>query len=425
MVAAVQSLRLCARACSRAPSTQRIAAAAQRASTTTTSSRRPFSSTRAWRSDDIDQETQSSKPEGSGGAPVAPKKVTPRLRRSDKVVAALQEGMTEQEKETFKQILEYTDDNGLVVKPRRGERTPLDSAQIEAQAEAIENYFENVDKIPKELDDALKDLEYSINQVDEGVSKVLAPVKLGKNTFWGEDEEDPDYLTEDIDEEDFEEDDIMSLAHGKLEEHREYREYARIAAWQMPLLSKLARPFEPPKAEECLRFRYTTYMGENHPAQSKVVVEFSPKDLGLNPAQQTKLKKLLGARWNPETNIAKMSCEQFDHQAQNKRYLGDLVNKLVTEAKDPTDTFADIPLDTRHHQIKNKPKFPKEWYITVDRMAELEQQREKALLLDQAKEDAGSLVDGSQVIEKHYQRIEPVAIPARARGAPVLSQRKR
>lgn len=237
MVAAVQSLRLCARACSRAPSTQRIAAAAQRASTTTTSSRRPFSSTRAWRSDDIDQETQSSKPEGSGGAPVAPKKVTPRLRRSDKVVAALQEGMTEQEKETFKQILEYTDDNGLVVKPRRGERTPLDSAQIEAQAEAIENYFENVDKIPKELDDALKDLEYSINQVDEGVSKVLAPVKLGKNTFWGEDEEDPDYLTEDIDEEDFEEDDIMSLAHGKLEEHREYREYARIAAWQMPLLS--------------------------------------------------------------------------------------------------------------------------------------------------------------------------------------------
>lgn len=35
----------------------------------------------------------------------------------------------------------------------------------------------------------------------------------------------------------FEEDDITSLAHGELEQHREYREYARLAAWEMPLLS--------------------------------------------------------------------------------------------------------------------------------------------------------------------------------------------
>jgi hypothetical protein len=74
-------------------------------------------------------------------------------------------------------------------------------------------------------------------------------------------------------------------------------------------------------------------MGESHPAENKVVVEFSPVDLGLTDAQQLKLKKLLGVRLNPETNIAKMSCEQFDHQAQNKRYLGDLVQKLVAEAK--------------------------------------------------------------------------------------------
>ena len=66
---------------------------------------------------------------------------------------------------------------------------------------------------------------------------------------------------------------------------------------------------------------------------AKVVVEFSPKDMPLDEAQQQKLRKLLGARWNPETDIAKMSCEQFEHQAQNKRYLGDLVNKLVAQAK--------------------------------------------------------------------------------------------
>lgn len=35
----------------------------------------------------------------------------------------------------------------------------------------------------------------------------------------------------------FQEDDITSLAHGQLEQHREYREYMRIAAWEMPLLT--------------------------------------------------------------------------------------------------------------------------------------------------------------------------------------------
>ena len=37
--------------------------------------------------------------------------------------------------------------------------------------------------------------------------------------------------------EEFKGDDISSLAHGELEQHREIREMARIAAWEMPLLS--------------------------------------------------------------------------------------------------------------------------------------------------------------------------------------------
>lgn len=35
----------------------------------------------------------------------------------------------------------------------------------------------------------------------------------------------------------FGEDDMTSMAHAELEEHRELREYARIAAWDMPSLS--------------------------------------------------------------------------------------------------------------------------------------------------------------------------------------------
>ena len=34
-----------------------------------------------------------------------------------------------------------------------------------------------------------------------------------------------------------EEGDISSLAHGEMEKHREMREYARLAAWEMPMLS--------------------------------------------------------------------------------------------------------------------------------------------------------------------------------------------
>ncbi len=42
--------------------------------------------------------------------------------------------------------------------------------------------------------------------------------------------------------EEFEGDDITSLGHGELEQHREMRHYARIAAWEMPLLSSTSCP---------------------------------------------------------------------------------------------------------------------------------------------------------------------------------------
>lgn len=96
---------------------------------------------------------------------------------------------------------------------------------------------------------------------------------------------------------------------------------------------ELAKPFVPPGNATPLRFRYTTYMGEEHPAESKVVVEFAPVDLGLSIIERNKLIKLAGPRYNPSKKIVKMSCEMFDHQAQNKRYLSDLVDRLVFEAK--------------------------------------------------------------------------------------------
>ncbi|KAI3322561.1 hypothetical protein HD806DRAFT_500375 [Xylariaceae sp. AK1471] len=272
---------------------------------------------------------------------------------------------------------------------------------------------------PSQFQKALKDLrggefdqarqlqEHVIGSVGATFSEAMRTPRVTGKHFWNDGEMDTEMINDELNADKFDEDDIMTIAHAKFEEFREYREYARIAAWQMPLLSKLATPFEAPTAQEPLRFRYTSYMGEFHPAEKKVVVEFSPRDMPLNEAQQQKLRKLLGPRWNPETDIAKMSCEQFEHPAQNKRYLGDLVNQLVAQAKDSTDMFEDIPLDTRYHTFKVKPKFPKEWRMTEERRQQLEDTRQKTLLLDQAKEENGTLVNGTEKIELFFNPPQP------------------
>lgn len=83
-----------------------------------------------------------------------------------------------------------------------------------------------------------------------------------------------------------------------------------------------------------LRFRYTSYMGEQHPAEKKVVLEFSPADMpNLTDVQREKLKKLVGSRYNPDTDVVRMSSDSYETQAQNKRYLGDLVDTLLHEAR--------------------------------------------------------------------------------------------
>ena len=63
-----------------------------------------------------------------------------------------------------------------------------------------------------------------------------ALVKPKRDAFWDEDEDDLDLVSND-DSDEFDENDMTDIAHAKLEEHREQRAYARIAIWEMPLLS--------------------------------------------------------------------------------------------------------------------------------------------------------------------------------------------
>ncbi|CAO2655686.1 Nn.00g044890.m01.CDS01 [Neocucurbitaria sp. VM-36] len=221
--------------------------------------------------------------------------------------------------------------------------------------------------------------------------------------FWAEGEESmgPD--------EDYFGDDLTSHGHGELQQHRELREYARLIAWELPLLSQLARPFEPPTPSTPFRFRYTSYLGESHPASNKVVVEFSVNDLSLDAQQVSKLIKLAGPRYNPDTSIVKLSCEKFDTQAQNKRFLGETITALVKEAKDKKDTFADVPFDFRHHKPKPRFEFPKEWVLTAERKKYLEEKRRTVAQIEDERLHNGELVDGKTVIETSLPFMEKAA----------------
>ncbi|OCK74955.1 hypothetical protein K432DRAFT_429715 [Lepidopterella palustris CBS 459.81] len=246
------------------------------------------------------------------------------------------------------------------------------------------------------------------------------PEPKQKIGFWGDGEEE---LGAD---EDYYGDDISALGHGELEQHRELREYARLAAWELPLLSKLAKPFEPPSKATPLRFRYTTYLGENHPAAKKVVVEFCASDMpNLTPQQKDKLIKLAGVRYNPSTDIVKMSCEMFETQAQNKRYLADTINNLLAEARDEKDTFADVPFDFRHHKPKVRHEFPKEWFLTPARKQYLETKRQQQLEKDAALETKGKLIHGAKIIEEALvNQLAAMPVPELVEVAPTRGRGK-
>ena len=256
-----------------------------------------------------------------------------------------------------------------------------------------------------------------LDEVTEGVRDMLTDnrKKREKPGFWNY-ESDEDLGEDEV----FQGDDLSSMGHGELELHREIREYSRYAAWEMPLLNKLAKPFDLPSPSQPLRFRYTTYMGEQHPAARKVVLEFSPKDLkepaGLDDGQITKLIKLCGVRYNPESQIVKMSCESFETQAQNKRYLGDLVDKLIEEAKDTTDMFEDVPIDRRHAKKKPFFHFPEQWKLTPERRKALEERRRLRLEAEERRQIEGGVVDGLGIIQQALAAkqvdVQPVVVGA-------------
>jgi small subunit ribosomal protein S35 len=86
------------------------------------------------------------------------------------------------------------------------------------------------------------------SEIEQGAARIereqpmrFEDLKMRHRGFWADEEEDEFAAAEDGDE-DFNDDEITSMAHAELEQHREVREYARIAAWDMPLLSSMCFP---------------------------------------------------------------------------------------------------------------------------------------------------------------------------------------
>jgi small subunit ribosomal protein S35 len=96
---------------------------------------------------------------------------------------------------------------------------------------------------------------------------------------------------------------------------------------------EFAEEFIPPSPTSILCFKNSYYIGESSPIQNKVVltIELHSIKALLTQKQLHKFVLLCGPRFNGIE--FKFSCDKFPHANQNKKYLSDLVDKLLEEAK--------------------------------------------------------------------------------------------
>ena len=172
------------------------------------------------------------------------------------------------------------------------------------------------------------------------------------------------------------------------------------------MLVEYAKPFKLPAKEQILKFRYTTYYGEDHPAGAKVVMTVSANDLPLSEEQKHKFILVAGPRYDAKTSIIKFSHEEFKSPLQNKRYLLELYNKLIETSKDSSDTFSDIPL--RPVEKKNRKKMehrvPSSWLPGLQR----EKQQLKLETSSQTLRDMETYEERVTRLEEEAEQAVPV-----------------
>jgi len=200
-----------------------------------------------------------------------------------------------------------------------------------------------------------------------------------------EDEEDDEYDLDTMPE--FEADDSTSYGHMLIHEQKRVLKYLRLIERDGPALRQLRMKYEPPTAATPLIVRAVSYSGEQHPVLAKRVVVSAISQLPLQtPEAIHKFKLMAGPRWCEEPprdsgigqkeheevgkhGYIKVSCEDFPDAQMNLKWISDVINNLIQESNESSETFKDIPLDTRHLRAKLKKNpsyatfkdFPKEW----------------------------------------------------------------
>lgn len=89
---------------------------------------------------------------------------------------------------------------------------------------------------PKTRAAMFAELDAEADDIEEQAPMRSEELPLKRPGFWASGEEDEFAEVEDADDSP-ENDEITSMGHAELEVHREVREYTRIAAWDMPLLT--------------------------------------------------------------------------------------------------------------------------------------------------------------------------------------------
>lgn len=112
--------------------------------------------------------------------------------------------------------------------------SPAERQAWQEEAKQMHDYMTSPET-ESELSSAVSQAAYETAEETPHSEVSIPRIKPGLMSMGEVDEQDSG------EDEEFEGDDITSLGHGELEQHREMREYARIAAWEMPLLSSTFR----------------------------------------------------------------------------------------------------------------------------------------------------------------------------------------
>ena len=108
--------------------------------------------------------------------------------------------------------------------------TPQERDQWLEEAQQMHEHMTSP-QVESELQGLVSQAVYKTAEAVPHVEPVVKRIKPGLFAMGEEEEQDSGEDPK------FEGDDIPSLGHGELEQHREMRHYARLAAWEMPLLS--------------------------------------------------------------------------------------------------------------------------------------------------------------------------------------------